>query len=235
MPCRSARLRWRRPGKWAWLWSIPALAILATVTLCTVHPNGYRYRPLAERLADSLPAGGGGATAPSAQGLTKLERENRQLATALENRIPKGSHLIIDQTHNRLLLRKGTETLLEAVCSAGGGVVLIEAGGGNRKWIFDTPRGRFAVLRKIENPVWKKPDWAFLEEGLPIPKDPGERFEYGMLGEYALYFGNGYMIHGTLYERLLGRSVTHGCIRLGRDDLRKVFESCPVGTAIYIY
>ena len=113
--------------------------------------------------------------------------------------------------------------------------MLIESGGGKRKWVFDTPRGRFAVLRKVENPVWKKPDWAFLEEGEPIPKNDSERFEYGMLGEYALHFGNGYMIHGTLYERLLGRSVTHGCIRLGRDDLRQVYASCPIGTPIFIY
>jgi L,D-transpeptidase YbiS len=43
------------------------------------------------------------------------------------------------------------------------------------------------------------------------------------------------MIHGTLYERLLGRSVTHGCIRLGKEDLRKVFGAVPIGTPIYIY
>jgi hypothetical protein len=78
------------------------------------------------------------------------------------------------------------------------------------------------VLSKLANPVWRKPDWAFVEEGEPIPKDPGDRLEYGSLGEYALYFGNGYMIHGTLYERLLGRPVSHGCVRLGRE-----LRGCP--------
>jgi len=63
---------------------------------------------------------------------------------------------------------------------------------------------------------------AFIEEGEPIPTDPRERFESGVLGEYGLYFGDGFLIHGTLYERLLGRNVTHGCIRLGRGDLRVV-------------
>jgi L,D-transpeptidase YbiS len=43
------------------------------------------------------------------------------------------------------------------------------------------------------------------------------------------------MIHGTLYERLLGRAVSHGCIRVGRDDLRKVWTSTRIGTRIYIY
>jgi len=99
-----------------------------------------------------------------------------------------------------------------------------------REWVFDTPRGRFEVLSKAQNPVWRKPDWAFVEEGAPIPKNPADRLDYGSLGEYALYFGNGYMIHGTLYERLLGRAVSHGCIRVGRDDLRKVWASAGIGT-----
>ena len=43
------------------------------------------------------------------------------------------------------------------------------------------------------------------------------------------------MIHGTLYERLLGRSVSHGCIRVGRDDLRQVYRAASVGTPIFIF
>ena len=43
------------------------------------------------------------------------------------------------------------------------------------------------------------------------------------------------MIHGTLYTRLLGRNVTHGCIRLGKEDLRAVWAAAPIGTPVYIY
>ena len=43
------------------------------------------------------------------------------------------------------------------------------------------------------------------------------------------------MTHGTLYERLLGRAVSHGCIRVGRDDLRTVWANTKIGTHIYIY
>ncbi len=59
--------------------------------------------------------------------------------------------------------------------------------------------------------------------------------ERGVLGDYALGFGNGYFIHGTLYTRLLGRNVTHGCIRVGDDDLKVVFNNAQIGTKIYIY
>jgi hypothetical protein len=165
----------------------------------------------------------------------RLAAESERLQAALRRRVPRGPWIVIDQTHNRLRLMHGDDTVLEAPCSAGSGMILKEASGGRRVWVFDTPRGRFEVLSKAENPVWKKPDWAFVEEGEPIPKDPGERMEYGSLGEYALYFGNGYMIHGTLYERLLGRPVSHGCIRLGKEPLREVYRAAPLGTPVYIY
>jgi L,D-transpeptidase YbiS len=164
----------------------------------------------------------------------RLLAEERRLEATLQRKVPRGPWIIIDQTHNRLRLMRGDDLVLEAPCSAGSGMVLKEGGGG-RVWVFDTPRGRFEVLSRMEKPVWRRPDWAFVEEGEPIPKNPADRLEYGSLGEYALYFGNGYMIHGTLYERLLGRPVSHGCIRLGKEPLREVFRQAPIGTPVYIY
>ena len=103
--------------------------------------------------------------------------------------------------------------------------------------MFSTPRGEFKVQNRLETPLWRKPDWAFIEEGEPVPgkKDAAERFEEGMLGEFALAFGDGYLIHGTLYTRLLGKSVTHGCVRLGAEDLRAVYESAPLQTRVLIF
>jgi L,D-transpeptidase YbiS len=194
--------------------------------------TGYVYEPL-ESAAAAAANDTVDPVALKRQAL-RLQARQRQLRTKLTRLAPRGLYIVIDQTHNRLSLRKDDEVVYEAVCSAGSGMVLKEGATG-RTWVFDTPRGRFQVLTKIEDPVWRKPDWAFVEEGQPIPTNAAERFEYGTLGEYALYFGNGYLIHGTLYERLLGRSVTHGCIRLGRDDLRKVWAMARIGTPIFIY
>jgi L,D-transpeptidase YbiS len=85
--------------------------------------------------------------------------------------------------------------------------------------------------------MWRKPDWAFIEEGEPVPgrKDAVERFEDGVLGEYALAFGDGFLIHGTLYSRLLGKSVTHGCVRLGSGDLKAVFDATDLHSKILIF
>lgn len=148
---------------------------------------------------------------------------------------PKNPYLIVDRTHNRMYLKdKNGNLIKEIICSAGSGGVL-EDPQGNRKWIFDTPKGKFTIKNIIEDPVWVKPDWAFIEEGEPIPKNYSERLERGMLGEYALDLGGGYFIHGTLYERLLGRNVTHGCIRVGREDLRLVVKTLKTGYSVYIF
>ena len=82
----------------------------------------------------------------------------------------------------------------------------------------------------------KEPDWAFIEEGLePPPHDHFSRYESGVLGDYALDLGNGYLIHGTLYQRFLGQSVTHGCVRLNDEDLANVYNSLEPGSRVYIY
>jgi L,D-transpeptidase ErfK/SrfK len=196
--------------------------------------TGYRYAPYAE--APAAITGKVPATDRELKQLAaKLDRRSRDLTAKLKATAPRGVYIVIDQTQNRLYLKKDDETLLDARCSAGSGMVLKETGGKNRQWVFDTPRGRFEVLSLLRNPVWAKPDWAFVEDGQPIPKNPEDRLESGTLGEFALYFGNGFMIHGTLYERLLGRAVSHGCIRVGRDDLRKVWANARIGMHIYIY
>jgi len=212
-----------------------AIAVGAVLLVGTlVAGTGYRYEPYAEQpltVSGEIPT-----DARALQQFTaRLRGRQRSLAARLDALAPKGVYIVIDQTQNRIYLKRGSETLLEAVCSAGSGMVLRESGGKKREWVFDSPRGRFEVRTMLRDPVWRKPDWAFVEESEPIPTNPADRLDYGTLGEYALYFGDGFMIHGTLYERLLGRAVSHGCIRVGRDDLRKVWANSRIGTQIYIY
>src|SRR5690606_13898034 len=89
----------------------------------------------------------------------------------------------------------------------------------SRKRVFHTPKGVFKIKNKLKEPWWRKPDWAFLEEGEKVPKNEAERYDPNVMGDYAMGFGDGYFIHGTIYERLLGVNVTHGCVRLGSTDL----------------
>lgn len=164
----------------------------------------------------------------------RLKGNSAALIRKISSFSPKGIYVVIDTARNRLYLKKGNNTLREAVISSGSGNVLTEPSG-KRTWVFDTPRGEYFVRSKIENPDWVKPDWAFVEEGENIPSKQRDRVESGMLGEYALSIGNGYLIHGTLYTRLLGRNVTHGCVRVGDSDLEYVYKKTPIGSKVIIF
>ena len=167
------------------------------------------------------------------QEVKRLSSESLRLSKSLA-RFSKGRVIVVDTASNRLSLLSGSKVLLDAPCSTGSGLELDDPADG-RKWLFKTPRGEFSILSKIRNPVWRKPDWAFIEEGNRPPGDVAARLEEGVLGDYALAFGNGYFIHGTLYTRFIGKNVTHGCIRLGDSDLERLFRQVPVGTPVVIF
>ncbi|MBI4824690.1 MAG: L,D-transpeptidase [Nitrospirae bacterium] len=166
--------------------------------------------------------------------LGRLRAENMSLKGSIEGLSPKGIYIVIDTGRNLLFLRNSGKTIREAVISSGSGNILKDPSG-KRRWVFDTPRGMYSVKSKVTDPNWIKPDWAFIEEGEGIPKRFKDRVEENVLGDYALGFGNGYFIHGTLYTRLLGRNVTHGCIRVGDEDLRVIFNISSIGTKIFIF
>jgi len=163
-----------------------------------------------------------------------LRKHAVQAEKELSKLHPKGVYIVVDTFQNRLHLVEDGKVIRTAVCSTGTGIVLKDPRNG-KQWIFDTPLGERVVERKVKHPVWAKPDWAFVEEGLLPPTDPNERFDDASLGDYALYIGDGYIIHGTLFKSLLGRRVTHGCIRLGDEDLEFLYRHAPIGTRVYLY
>lgn len=172
--------------------------------------------------------------APTKRDLARLEKQVKSAKEKIDRQLPDIPYLIVDTSQNRIYLKSGRTLVHEAVCSSGS-YVLLKASN-NQQWMFSTPRGVFSVLGKHNAPVWRRPDWSFVEEGLPIPAPfAKERYEAGVLGEHGIDFGNGYLIHGTLYQRQLGLPVTHGCIRLGDEDLRIVYRNLQVGSKIFIY
>jgi hypothetical protein len=160
---------------------------------------------------------------------------------------------------------------------------------GARRWRFATPTG----IRKVESietdPIWIRPDWAYLElarqlkvrldsiawaatrpvkggdsllsrgreigvvrngEFTPWPVDKDivlggvlympplgspYRGQAGVLGSYRLNVGGAIGIHGTLDRASIGKAVTHGCMRLGDDDLAWLYLNVPIGTPVFIY
>jgi L,D-transpeptidase ErfK/SrfK len=168
-------------------------------------------------------------------GLRTLQARYKVLSKQLSQLMPNQPYILVDTARNRLYVKQQEQVVLDAIASTGSGTILDKPGEDNSRWIFDTPRGEFLVKSKLTNPTWIKPDWAFIEEGLAVPQSAADRAEQGVLGDYALGFGKGYFIHGTLYTRLLGKNVTHGCIRLNDSDLKGVYKLARVGTPIMIF
>jgi hypothetical protein len=163
-----------------------------------------------------------------------LKKSINDLEKKINSYTPWSPYLVISTYGNRFYLYNHRKLYREGHCSTGSYILL--EGEDKQKWMFKTPRGKFRIQGKTTTPVWKKPDWAFVEQGMPIPPENHySRFEYGVLGDYALNLGQGYLIHGTLYKRFLGLPVTHGCVRLNDEDLETVYNMLQVGSRVYIY
>jgi hypothetical protein len=57
----------------------------------------------------------------------------------------------------------------------------------------------------------------------------------GVLGTRRLELGDGYGIHGTDAPASIGRSVSHGCVRMLNADIERLYPMVAVGTPVYIY
>ncbi|MFN8240591.1 MAG: L,D-transpeptidase [Bacteroidales bacterium] len=167
--------------------------------------------------------------------LATLTKDVQRLTRKFAAYTPGQSYLIINTTDNRFYLYRNKNLVREGFCSSGSYTRLVNAEG-NKEWIFKTPKGQFTIQGKQTKPVWARPDWSFVEEGLPIPA-PGDpsRFEAGVLGDYAMSLGDGYLIHGTIYKRLMGMPVTHGCVRLNDEDLEVIYNTLNIGSRVYIF
>lgn len=200
--------------------AVVAVVVLAAVvtTVLGILGGGVRHRSWAEVAGPPPP-------------IVAVDEAARR---RLERSRPRGIFVIIDTAHGQLRVMRDGVVLREAVCSAGSGTVLREPGGG-REWVFDTPLGERRVLSKQRDPVWTKPDWAFIEEGMAPPSQYRYRYDDVSLGDYSLSLGDGYLIHGTLFQTLLGQSVTHGCVRLGDQDLEYVWKTVPVGARVFLF
>jgi len=223
LPAAAAVPRRRRR---ALVWTLLVLALLALVSTAALATLGGAYRSSAFPDVATAPD-------PAADGDPgkRAERAHQRLRAAL----PRGTYIVVDSYRNHLRVYRDGELLRDALCSTGSGVVLRDPRSG-RQWVFDTPAGERRIQRKVKNPIWAKPDWAFIEEGYePPPPGARDRFDDFSLGDYGLYMGDGYIIHGTIFQTLLGQRVTHGCIRLGDKDLEFAYREVPLGARVYLY
>lgn len=96
---------------------------------------------------------------------------------------------------------------------------------------FSTPPGVYHVKSKAKNPTWSNPgsSWA---RSMPRYIPPGPR---NPLGTRAMRLDRGALvIHGTPQPWTIGRRSSHGCIRMRKADVEKLYEMVPEGTPVFI-
>jgi L,D-transpeptidase ErfK/SrfK len=95
-------------------------------------------------------------------------------------------------------------------------------------------------VKKVKDPVWHPPESIRREHaanGDPLPEvvPPGP---HNPLGAYALHLAlpGEYRIHGTDIDKIygIGMQITHGCVRMYPQDIEALYNSVPLGTAVYI-
>jgi lipoprotein-anchoring transpeptidase ErfK/SrfK len=98
----------------------------------------------------------------------------------------------------------------------------------------ETPTGCFQVEEKIVHPDFQKIDpknrMRVVKYFPPGPTNP--------LGERWIGFahGDGWTlgIHGTPNPELLGKAVSHGCVRMRNSDVIRVYEIVELGTPVIV-
>ena len=141
-------------------------------------------------------------------------------------------YVVVDVDANELRFMDGEQVLWRAPVGTGTGFRLSTPG---RRWQFTTPEGTRYVQFKQLNPPWFRPDWWYHENKLRVPsQDSPERKQEGGLGAAAVFLGDEIAIHGTDKPELLGRRVSHGCIRLSNANALRLFHNVQVGTPVVI-
>jgi L,D-transpeptidase ErfK/SrfK len=93
---------------------------------------------------------------------------------------------------------------------------------------WETPSGTFRVRQMVKNPTWQHP---LTDEVFP-PGDAnplGDRW-VGFAADEQMKLG----FHGTKDEHLIGKAVSHGCLRMRNRDVRSLFDQVSIGTEVTV-
>jgi lipoprotein-anchoring transpeptidase ErfK/SrfK len=128
---------------------------------------------------------------------------------------PLDTRLVLKLRERRVYLYQGGEILTSYPVAVG-----------KKGW--ETPTGNYQVIQMVENPAWEHP-W----NGNIVPPGPdnplGERW-IGFWTDGKNFIG----FHGTPAEHLIGRAVSHGCVRMRNRDIKALFALVQVGTPITV-
>lgn len=100
---------------------------------------------------------------------------------------------------------------------------------------YDTPTGRFQVIEKVVDPEfvlyddWEHPT-RLVKRFPPGPTNPLGLRWIGFAAAHGWTIG----FHGTPHPELLGRAVSHGCVRMRNQDVVRLFDRVAIGTTVVV-
>jgi lipoprotein-anchoring transpeptidase ErfK/SrfK len=154
-------------GSWVLTIIATGVAVLAVVAEAANVRDAVRIRRLdridrllGSRLSGAV-AGLKGEASVREGRVGELRSQVARATLDLDHPSDSAQTILISTAENRLWVRRGKETVFQAVVSTGKGTTLEIEG---RMMTFDTPTGRFKIRSKEENPVWVPPDWHYVEE-----------------------------------------------------------------------
>lgn len=86
-----------------------------------------------------------------------------------------------------------------------------------------SPAGEFTIVNKVLNPTYYHP-------GTVIPAGPENPVGSRWIGISQKSFA----IHGTNEPDSIGKAASHGCIRMGKEDVEELFTMVEVGDQVEI-
>src|SRR5206468_4328111 len=117
----------------------------------------------------------------------------------------------------------------------GGDAAPLPVGIGRIDWA--TPPGRYRVVGRREDPVWRVPASIQAEmraRGEPLVSVVGPGPD-NPLGKYWIQLSNpGYGLHGTNAPASVGKYASHGCLRLLPEHAERLFREARDGTAVEV-
>ena len=123
--------------------------------------------------------------------------------------------LVVQRGKRRVLVYRGTTVLAKYPIAVG-----------KKGW--ETPIGNFNVLTKEENPIFKSFKTGVIIE--PGPDNPlGVRW-IGIWTDGKTQLG----FHGTDQPELIGKAVSHGCMRMHNKDVVALYKFVEMGTVVTV-
>ena len=129
--------------------------------------------------------------------------------------VKEAIRLVVQRGKRRVLVYRGTTMLAKYPIAVG------KAG-------WETPIGDFKVLTKEENPIFKS-----FKTGMIIEAGPDNPLGVRWIGIWTdgkTQLG----FHGTDQPELIGKAVSHGCMRMHNKDVVALYKFVEMGTVVKV-